>query len=237
MKNMFKISLTAMALAAAFPAFAEAEVEEEEGAVGWTPIAIGIASPVQLPWGMAKWDVFGLGLNALYTDAPKMYGLGIGGVAMTTRDTLKGLQLSALCNWNSVTAYGMRVTLGANIAFGDMYGVDVGAFGYRDGDFWGWDTEFIGSYQQSVWGVQIGGLVNLTTEQSYGCTMAIGGNMAKTAYGCQLAGVFNFTDELHGAQIGMVNFARECPWGFQIGIVNIIMDNSIKVLPLINGYF
>ena len=49
--------------------------------------------------------------------------------------------------------------------------------------------------------------------------------------------MFNYTDELHGCQIALVNFARECPWGFQIGLVNIIMDNKIKVLPIVNGYF
>lgn len=236
MNKLLKIGILAASISAVVPAFAEEE--EEEGAVGWTPIAFGIASPVQLPWGMAKWDVFGLGLNALYTDAPKMYGLGIGGVAMRTRDDLIGLQVGGLCNWNEKDIYGLRVTLGLNASFGTTYGMDVGAFAYREGGkFWGWDTEFIGSYQEDIYGVQVAGLINLTMNQSYGWTVAIGGNMAKVAYGCQTAGVFNFTDELHGCQIGCVNFARECPWGFQIGIVNIIMDNSIKVLPIVNGYF
>jgi hypothetical protein len=62
-------------------------------------------------------------------------------------------------------------------------------------------------------------------------------NLAEKAYGCQVAGVFNMTDELHGCQIGLVNYARECPWGFQIGLVNLIMDNKVKVLPFVNGYF
>jgi len=238
MKKMIKLGAVALAIAAVAPAFAqEQEIEEEEGAIGWTPIAIGIASPVQLPWGLATWDVFGLDLNVLYSDAPKMYGLGIGGVAMTTRDDLMGLQLSALCNWNSKDVYGMRATVGANISFGTVYGIDAGCFAYRGGDMWGWDTEFIGSYQKNFWGLQLAGLVNFTTEQTYGATIAIGGNIAAVAYGLQLAGIFNFTDELHGCQIGLVNYARECPWGFQIGLVNAIMDNRIKVLPIVNGYF
>lgn len=235
MNKLLKIGFVALSISAVVPAFAE---EEEEGVVGWTPIAFGIASPVQLPWGMAKWDVFGLGLNMLYTDAPKMYGLGIGGAAMRTRDDLMGAQLSAFCNWNEKDVYGLRATLGLNASFGTTYGMDVGGFAYRQGGtFWGWDTEFLGSYQEDIYGVQLAGLINLTMNQSYGWSVAIGGNMAKIAYGCQTAGVFNFTDELHGCQIGLVNFARECPWGFQIGIVNIIMDNAIKVLPIVNGYF
>jgi len=234
MNKFIKISAVVLALSAVAPAFAE---EEEEGAVGWTPIAFGIASPVQLPWGMARWDVFGLDLNALYSDAPKMYGLGIGGVAMTTRDMLKGWQISGLCNWNSKDVYGIRTTIGANISFANEYAWDTGMFAYREGDMWGIDIEFIGCYQKNFWGLQCAGLVNFTAEQTYGCEIAIGGNIAHMMYGCAVGGVFNFTDELHGCQIGLVNYARECPWGFQIGIINIILDNKIKVLPIVNAYF
>ena len=234
MKKSIKFGFMALALAAAVPAFAE---EEEEGAIGWTPIAVGLASPVQLPWGMARWDVFGLDFNLFYSDAPKMYGLGIGGLAMTTREDLIGWQFSGLCNWNVKDIYGIRTTLGANISFQETYGCDIGGFAYREGEMWGVDVEFIGAYQQAnFWGVQVVGLVSFTTAQTYGVNLAIGGNIAKTAYGLE-AGCFNFADELHGCQIGLVNFARECPWGFQIGLVNIILDNKIKVLPIVNAYF
>ena len=239
MKKSLKFGLAALAVAAVTPVFAaeEEEVSTEYEAIGWTPIAIGIASPVQLPWGRAVWDVFGLDLNILYSDAPKMYGLGIGGIAMATRDEMMGLQVSALCNWATRDVAGMRATLGGNIAYGNTYGVEGGLFGYRQGEFWGWDTEFLGSYEDYMWGLEIAGICNITMEQSYGAAIAIGGNYAKKAYGLQLGAIFNFTDELHGCQIGLVNYARECPWGFQIGFVNMIMDNSIKVLPIVNGYF
>ena len=240
MNKMMKLGFVALAVAATVPAFAEeaaeAEVENEYEAIGWTPIAIGIASPVQLPWGSHRWDVFGLDLNLLWTDAPKMYGLGIGGVAMATRDSLKGLQVSALCNWATSNVYGMRATLGGNLCWGTTYGVEAGLFGFRN-DMWGWDTEFLGSYEDNFWGLQIAGIFNYVKEQSYGGEIAIGGNMSKVAYGLQLGAIFNYATELHGCQIGLVNFARECPWGFQIGLVNIIMDNKIKVLPIVNCYF
>ena len=240
MKKSVKFGFVALALAAAVPAFAEnadVEIENEYEAIGWTPIAVSLCSPVQVPWGSHTWDVFGLNLGILWSDTPKMYGLGLGSIAMANRDDMFGLGLTACCNWNTKDVYGMRVTPGANIAFGTIYGVDIGAFSYRPGAMWGWDTEFLGNYGSKFWGLQIGGLVNLSTEQSYGCSVAIGGNMAKVAYGCQMAAVFNFTEELHGAQIGIVNFAKECPWGFQIGLVNVIMDNKIKILPIVNGYF
>ena len=240
MKKSVKFGFVALALAAAIPAFAEnadVEVENEYEAIGWTPIAVSLCSPVQVPWGSHTWDVFGLNLGILWSDTPKMYGLGLGTIAMANRDDMFGLGLTACCNWNTKDVYGMRVTPGANIAFGTIYGVDIGAFSYRPGEMWGWDTEFLGNYGSKFWGLQIGGLVNLSTEQSYGCSLAIGGNMAKVAYGCQMAAVFNFTEELHGAQIGIVNFAKECPWGFQIGLVNIIMENVIPVLPIVNASF
>ena len=240
MNKTIKLGFAALAMAAVTPVFAadvEAETENEYEAIGWTPIAIGIASPVQLPWGSHTWDVFGLDLGILWADAPKMYGLGIGGVAMATRDDMMGMQISALCNWATKDVYGWRTTLGANVAFGTTYGFEAGAFAYRSGDMWGWDTEFLGAWQKNFWGLQIGGILNFTTEQSYGCSIAIGGNMAKRAYGCQVGGIFNFTDELHGAQIGIVNFAKECPWGFQVGLVNIIMENVIPVLPIVNASF
>ena len=144
MKN-FKLGFAAFAVATSVCAFAKkADVnvveEEDEGAIGWTPIAVGIASPVQLPWGSHKWDVFGLDLNVIWSDAPKMYGLGIGGIAMATRDDLMGLQISGLCNWASKDVCGMRATLGGNICYGNTYGVEAGLFSYRDGEFWGWDT-------------------------------------------------------------------------------------------------
>ena len=242
MMKSVKFGIAALALATVVPSFAqnadvEVETESEYEAIGWTPIAISLCSPVQIPWGSHTWDVFGLNLGILWSDTPKMYGLGLGSIAMANRDDMVGLGLTGLCNWNTKDVCGMRATLGANVTFGTTYGVDMGAFAYRTGDMWGWDTEFLGSYTRNIWGLQVAGLINLTTEQSYGCSIAVGGNMAKRAYGCQVGGIFNFADELHGCQIGIVNFAKECPWGFQVGIVNIIMENVIPVLPIVNASF
>ena len=242
MKSILKIGVAAVAVSAVAPSFAAADTEEAEvapeyEAVGWTPVAIGIASPVQIPWGRGIWDVFGLDLNLIYSDSAKMYGLGLGGAAMATRDDMKGMQLSAFCNWASKDVYGIRATIGGNVAFGNTYGIELGTFGYRQGEFRGLDAEIFGGYEDYLWGVGVAGICNVATEQSYGLELAVGGNYAKVAYGLQLGAIFNFTDELHGFQIALVNYARECPWGLQIGLVNMIMDNTLKVLPLINFYF
>lgn len=233
MNRMIKFgcaALVALSLATGF-------AEETKKSVGWTPIAVSLASPVQVPWGHCDWDVYGLDLGILYNGSPKVYGLDIASIANYTTDDLCGLEVSGLLNWNAKDAYGARFSLGANLSpKGSFYGFEAGAFSYQK-EMWGVDVEFLGTFQDDVWGWQISGLVNLVNKQSYGFQTTLGVNVADVAYGCQLAGIFNLAQELHGAQIGIVNFADNCEWGFQIGIVNIIMSNQLKVLPIINFYF
>ena len=233
MNKFTKIVAAAALLAFAVPSFAAEE--EEEGPVGWTPFALSLASPVQLPWGIGEWDVFGIDLGVFYNDVWHMYGLDLA-LATTVRGDTRGLVLSGLFNYADRDIYAIRATLGANISAKALYGMDVGGFGYHN-EIYGIDIEFVGTMQKKITGFDASLIFNLTEEESCGCTVVGGVNMAKTAYGCQIAGVFNYTDELHGCQIGLVNYARECPWGFQIGLANIIMDNKIKVLPIVNGYF
>ena len=84
MNRIIKLGIASLAIAAAAHTFAqetEAPVRDQKG---WTPVAIGLATPVQLPWGLDAWDVFGLDLNVFYSDAPMMYGIDIGGLAAAT---------------------------------------------------------------------------------------------------------------------------------------------------------
>jgi len=164
MKNSLKVGIAALALSVVAPAFAGENDENEYEAVGWTPIAIGLASPVQLPWGSHQWDVFGLDISAIWADNMKMYGLGVAGIAMATRDDMMGIQIAGLCNWATKDVYGLRATIGGNLCFGETYGMDLGLFAYRTGAMWGMDIEFLGAYQPKFWGWQIGGLATICTE-------------------------------------------------------------------------
>lgn len=235
MNRMIKSGLVAAALALAVPAFAQ-EAEEEEGPIGMTPVAIGLATPVQLPWGINRWDVYGIDINLFYSDAPTMYGLDVGGLAELTRDSARGLLVGGLANVAFDDVYGLRATLGLNYCKKGVWGAEAGLVGFRD-DLHGLDVEFLGTFQRKVCGLQVSGLANVASEESYGMNVAGLTNLAKTAYGLQLALVFNYTTELHGAQIALVNYTEGCPSGFQIGLVNIIMQNKVKVLPIVNGYF
>ena len=236
MNKLLKTGCAAFAAVASVSAFANADVEiEDEGSIGWTPVAVGLASPVQLPWGSHQWDVFGLNLGLIWTDAPKMYGLDVTGIASASRDDLKGLKIAGLCNWNTTDVYGMRVTVGGNFCWGTEYGWDTGLFAIREA-MWGFDIELVGSYQKEFHGVQIGGLANVSTDLSYGGAFALGCNWAPVMYGFDFS-IFNYTRELHGCQLGLVNMAFACDHGFQIGLVNVIMDNQLPFLPIVNGYF
>ena len=252
MNKVIKTGVVAAISALIIPAFAQdvepvaetpveetAVVEEtaavEEGAVGWTPFAISLASPVQLPWGQGNWDVYGIDLGIFYNDINELGGAQFS-LANTTRADMYGFAAGGAFNYATKNVYGVRAALGGNICMGEFYGADFGGFGFKQ-NIWGLDAGFVGTWNQNVCGSLIALLVNFTEKESCGCTFAGGVNISKVAYGAQVAGIFNQTEELHGAQIGLVNFAREVPWGFQVGLVNIIMDNQVKVLPFVNGYF
>ena len=239
MKKTLKLSIVALAIAGSVNAFADKVkdgLEPEEGVIGWTPIAIGLATPIQLPYGLNRWDVYGLDLNLFYSDAPEMIGLDVGGLGSVVRQDMTGVQVGGLVNFNCCDVYGVRATLGLNWCGQTAYGLDVGLCSFGD-KFYGAEVYLLGSIQRDVTGLAISGLANVTENQSYGCTIAGAANLAKVAYGFQGAIFFNMTEELHGAQLGLVNWATECPSGFQIGLVNIILDNKIKVLPFVNGFF
>ena len=235
MNRTLKMGIAALALAAVAPAFAQ-DAEEMEDTVGWTPVALGLATPVQLPWGIDRWDVYGLDFNLFYSDAPHMAGLDFGGFATLTRRSSKGLVLSLLCNGAMQDVYGVRITCGLNICPKTVKGAEIGMLAFRD-TICGFDANFLGSAQHNICGLQIAGLANVTSTESYGCTVAGACNLARTAYGLQLAIFYNMTDELHGAQVGLVNYVDYCPNGFQIGLINIIRSNVWPVLPFVNGCF
>ena len=215
MKNM-KLALATAAIAASITVFAAENAADDKategqgiGAIGWTPVQIGLFAPVSIPWGF-DWDVKGFDLNLFYIETVKLQGLGISGIASRTRDNQDGVLISGLCNWNDADVRGLGITLGANLGFGDVYGIDVASFGMRN-VMKGMDVNLLASYQKEFVGWQTSCVCNFAT--------------------------INSAQELHGVQIGVINVAHECPWGLQIGVINIILDNKVKILPIVNGYF
>ena len=236
MNKFVKVGVAALALAAMQSVRAdEAKEAVAEESYGGSPVAIGLATPVQVPWGWNKWDVYGLDLNVFLSQAPVCWGLQIGGLGNMTSRELMGLGIGGLFNWANGDVYGLRTTLGLNYNDGTVYGLELGGVGYHK-DVVGCEIECACCIQENIVGFNASLIGSYTKHESYGCTMGAV-NIAETAYGCQVALAYNHADELHGCQIGIVNYCRECPWGFQIGLVNIILDNKVKVLPLVNCYF
>ena len=239
MKNM-KLVLATAAIAASITVFAangEAEPGAEGqgvGAIGWTPVQVGLFAPVSIPWGV-DWDVKGFDLDLFYMETVKLQGLGISGIASRTRDNQDGLLISGVCNWNDADVRGIDITLGANLGFGDVYGVSIATFGMRN-LMKGMDVNLLASCQKDFVGWQTSGVCNFTEDSCTGASFALALNMAKIEKGLQVATI-NSTEELTGVQIGAINIAHECHKGLQIGLINIVLDNTVKILPIANGYF
>ena len=73
MKNM-KLALATAAIAASITVFAAENAADDKategqgiGAIGWTPVQIGLFAPVSIPWGF-DWDVKGFDLNLFYIE-------------------------------------------------------------------------------------------------------------------------------------------------------------------------
>ena len=240
MKNM-KLALATAAIAASITVFAAENAADDKategqgiGAIGWTPVQIGLFAPVSIPWGF-DWDVKGFDLNLFYMETVKLQGLGISGIAARTRDRQDGLLATLACNWNDADVRGIDLTLGANLCFGDVYGINVATFGMRN-LMKGVDANLLASYQKDFVGWQTSCVCNFTEGDCTGASFSLELKMAKVETGLQVATI-NSAQELHGVQIGVINVAHECPWGLQIGVINIILDNKVKILPIVNGYF
>lgn len=228
------VAFAASSVKAEETAAAEATATDEES-VGWTPVALGLATPVQIPWSF-DWDVFGLDLNLFYSDCNLMYGWELSAGANTARRDLIGLQTAPLFNLANRESIGSQISL-FNMSNRKFIGFTADAVGITR-DFVGFKADLLGGACGSdFYGLQAAIAANAVREDMYGLQVAPGANFARKVYGAQFAMAFNMTSELHGAQIGLVNYAATCPFGFQIGLVNLIMDNQVPFLPIVNAYF
>lgn len=236
MNRIAKSLVLSLALATG-SVFAQEAEDVSGGAVGYTPVLLSLASPVSFPYGSHMWDVRGVALGLFYTDAPKVYGISFTPFgANLNRADMYGVDAAGLFTWCQGNAYGVRGTLGVNLGNAETAGVQLGSISWQR-KFQGIDFELALAVGETMEGWQMAVLGTCNKEKTTGLNVAVGANLAKEVKGCQIAGIFNETDYLTGCQIGLFNFAKECPKGLQIGLINIIVDNKIKALPIVNGYF
>jgi hypothetical protein len=105
---------------------------------------------------------------------------------------------------------------------GSFTGVQWTAAGLVDGDFTGWQNNWLASVANgNMQGLQVGAY----TKSGIGST------------GVQF-GLWNNSDDFSGLQLGVVNITQVMRSGLQIGLINIIKSKEkLKLFPIVNWSF
>ena len=218
--------------------------QAEERAWNWSPLGIGLAAPIQLPF--MESDVYGLRVGGLLGYNNEVRGLDVGVTELCTGSFI-GLQ-GALFTWTDGDAYGIQVGALANVVNAKMFGLQAGCVNADWSDVTGLQLGLV-NYDTAFAGVQLGGLVNWDVSTSFGVQLGLANcdqdefkgwaaglvNYAVRYSGLQL-GVFNVVDEVTGCQLGIVN-ACDKMRGVQIGLVNLICEGPLPVMVLANASF
>ena len=234
-----KNTLLAAALAAGVVGFAKAE----DRAWAWSPLGVGIAAPLQLPF--VDSDVYGLRFGGFFGWNTAVYGLDLGVAELETAG-FAGVQCSAF-SWTGENAYGIQIAPVANVVDGDVYGLQASAVNVDWGDVWGLQLGIVG-HCNSMHGVQFGGFnwnntpsqgwqvaaANANQEDFSGFTVGAV-NYSLRMVGCQI-GIVNVVDGATGCQIGVVNAVQRMR-GVQIGVVNLICDGQLPIMVIANASF
>jgi len=168
----------------------------------------------------------------------------------------------ASCGWKLLAPYStdvsksvgwtpLKLSLIGPVAFPygglDVYGLHLSAIGGSCEEMGGVSVGGIFSICKQLKGISVCGFLNSSTgtgffDVSHGIQIGAYNTVLGGLRGCQVGvinriGAKSADGGLTGLQLGVVNYAEQCSCGLQIGLINIIMENKIKVLPLLNEYF
>lgn len=216
----------------------------DDRAWSWSPLGVGIAAPVQLPFMNS--DIYGIRLGGLFGANADVYGLDCG-LFEKTDGMLAGIQGAAF-TWTRGRVYGIQLGALANCVFEDEVALQAGLVNADFGETSGGAVFGLVNYAISYYGLQVGGL-NWNNSTSAGLQFAIGNsdqedfdgaafagvNFARRVRGAQV-GVLNFADDVTGVQIGVIN-ATERLRGIQIGGINMIVQSKLPVMVVLNAMF
>jgi hypothetical protein len=166
-----------------------------------TPLAFGIAPPVQFP--PKDFTIAGARISALYGEARDLYGVDVGLLGNITDGEFKGLAVAGLFNATKGTTdiIGLQLAGITNINTSKTMVAGIQAtlgINYN-------------SAASTLSGLELAGLANISPFMDvYGAQVALY-NRAKDVYGLQI-GLVNIADNLHGVQIGLVNFNHKGPF-------------------------
>lgn len=236
--------MTMVAVAFAVAAGTTGAKAEEARTWEWSPLGIGIAAPIQLPY--VESDVYGLRLGGFFGRNADVVGLDVSLAGMES-GTMIGLALAGF-NWAGADAYGVQVGVVANVVRDNAHGLQIGLV---NADFGEANTGFeVGAFNYALAyrGLQFGvltwnatvsagfqaGVANYNFEDFAGAACGAV-NFAGQLSGCQV-GVINFAKDATGCQIGLVN-ATERMHGVQLGVLNLITESSFPIMVIANASF
>lgn len=167
----------------------------------FTPLALGIAPPVQFP--PKDFSITGARISALYGEARDLYGVDVGVLGNITDGEFKGLAIAGLFNATKGTTniIGLQLAGLTNINTSKTMVAGIQAtlgINYN-------------SAASTISGLELAGLANISPfTDIYGAQIGLY-NRAKDVYGLQI-GLVNIADNLHGVQIGLANFNHKGPF-------------------------
>ena len=244
MKKLMTVAFIAFAACAAV-----AEDDRIDRPWGWSPLGVGVAAPIQLPF--TDTDIYGLRFGGVFGRNRNVYGVDAGLVEMGGGD-FAGIQASAF-GWTARDAYGLQCAALANVVNGDFHGIQVGSFNFVFAEpACGIQVGGILNFNASFEGVQLG-LLNWETSAFAGWQVGGLANVVKEDAAGFSVGALNFMNRFVGFQLGAVNLAEECTGlqlgvfngvnklsGLQIGVINLVCADpllSVPVLPVANASF
>ena len=244
MRKLMSVALVGLA---AFAAVAD------EGRVDrsweWSPLGVGIAAPLQLPFTDSS--VYGLRFGGFFGRNYDVYGLDAG-VGEMTEGEFAGIQASGF-NWSSRSVYAVQFGGVANVVHGSFYGVQLGSVNLVFAEpFYGVQVGAIYNGNVSLGGIQLG-TVNVDSSYFGGLQAGVLANVVKEdAEGLSVA-VVNFMNRFTGLELGFVNAAEECTGvqigafnaadrltGMQFGLLNLVCNDpllNVPVMPVVNASF
>lgn len=241
MNKSIKVTLIALAVALGFNSASQAD----DRAWSWSPLGIGLAAPLQLPF--MESDVYGLRFGGFLGYNNDVYGIDAG-IAELCSDSFAGLQVAAL-SWTEGDAYGVQCSAFGNVVCGNAYGLQAGLVNTVWDDAYGVQLGLV-NYTVSYFGVQLAGVINWNNTPSKGLQISlINGNQDEFS-GASIGALVNYGERYTGCQIGFVNATYDMTGfqlgvfnacdhmhGVQIGLANLICESRLPLMVLMNAWF
>jgi len=237
---MKKFSMVAVAAVMAAVTFSS---KADERSWSWSPLGIGIAAPIQLPFMSS--DVYGIRLGGLIGYNRNVYGLDAGLLEVAEGD-FAGIQGSGF-SWTVESAYGIQAAFLANVVGDKTVAIQAAFANVTLGEAAGLQAAVV-NYSPVFSGLQFGA-VNYVESEQFGLSAAAFNFLRGESCGLEIAGVnfggkvvgaqlgfINVADEVTGVQIGGIN-ATEKMHGLQLGFINLICRSALPVMVVANATF